>query len=100
MENKMNEIITMSALLAEGIEKGIKTLLDIPKERKKEILKRYIKEDGKERGTYNNEVSFASCQLRTISSILSFKKLYDEKEHIKTLCDEIRTIADDLEKLI
>lgn len=87
-------------LLVEGIEEGIKKALDIHKNIKAEGEEHYIKLEGNEEGKYHNEIAFATSRLEIICNILSFKPLREEREHIKTLCDEIRTIADDLEKLI
>ena len=95
------QVVAITTLKEEGIEKGIKRINDNSKKNKTAVKKKYIKDEKNEEiGIYHNEIAYATYQLEMISIILSYKPLREEKEHIKTLCDEIRTIADDLEKLI
>lgn len=95
------QTIAITALQEEGIEKGIKKVLDNPKKYKSIAEKKYIEtEKNEEIGIYHNEIACATYQLDLISIMLSYKPLREDRKHIKTLCDEIRIIADDLEKLI
>lgn len=95
------ELGTIREIEKKGFEEGIKSLIASGKECKAKAEKHYIEEEENEDiGIYYNEIAYATFQLEVISSILSYKKLYEDRKHIKTLCDEIRIIADDLEKLI
>ena len=84
-----------------GLEDGIKEMLNTSKEYKEIAKDKYIEDEGNEDvGTYHNEIAYATFQLEVINAILSYRPLYEDRKHIKTLCDEIRLIADGLEKLI
>lgn len=101
MEDKLMEIGIIAVIEEKGLETAIKEMLDFTKGNKAPGEKKYIEEEGNEElGIYHNEIDYATFQLEVISTILSYRKLYEDRKHIKTLCDEIRIIADDLEKLI
>lgn len=100
-QKQIMQLIISETIEKEGFKKGIKSLLDTSKNYKATAEKKHIEEDESEEiGIYYNEIAYATYQLDLISIILSLKSLREEREHIKTLCDEIRTIADGLEKLI
>lgn len=91
----------LSVLKSEGLEEGIKDLLNTAKEGKSKVEKINIEEEGSlELGLYRNEIEYATFRLDLISTILSYKGLREDRKHIKTLCDEIREVIDDLEKLV
>ena len=101
MKNGVLETIIEESVEKEGFEKTIKDSLDTQKNFKVEAEKHYIELEGdKERGVYANEISYATFQLEVINVLLRHRGLYEDRKHIKTLCDEIREIADGLEKLI
>ena len=98
--DKKTELGIYMVLCEKGLEKAIKEMLDTNKKYRIQAKDKYIKENGEELGNYHNEISYSSFQLSVIATILSYRGLYEDRKHIKTLCDEIRIIADDLEKLV
>lgn len=101
MKNEILEMGIITVIEEKGFETAIKEMLEINKTFKPTVEKKHIEEEGNEElGIYVNEIAYATFQLEVISTILSYRKLYEDRKHIKTLCDEIREIADGLEKLI
>jgi hypothetical protein len=100
-QKQIMQIIAIGELESKGIEEGIKSVLDSAKKHKAIAEKKHIEEEKNEEiGIYHNEIAYATYQLDLISIMLSYKPLREDRKHIKTLCDEIRIIVDDLEKLI
>ena len=101
MKELMIQMYIVTELKEKGLEEGIKEILTVDEKTVKKGEKYYIKEsESKEEGIYQNKIAHNTYKLRVISEILSYKPLFTDRKHIKTLTDELRTIADSLEELI